>query len=103
MEEETMRQLLVALLLVGGVSTSSNAQALSPQLQPFVSVSEPVVVLTHTRVIDGTGTAASANQWLVIEHGIIKAVGDSSRVVIPNGARIIDLAGKSVMPGFVMV
>jgi imidazolonepropionase-like amidohydrolase len=103
MEEETMRRLLVALVLVVGVSTAGAGQALSPQLQPFVSVSEPVVVLTHARVIDGTGAPATANQWLVIDHGIIKSVGDSSRVAIPNGARLIDLAGKSVMPGFVMV
>jgi enamidase len=79
------------------------AQTLGPQVQTFVSVADPVVALTHARVIDGTGAQPTSNQTLVIDHGKITALGDSARVTIPSGARVIDLAGKSVMPGFVMV
>ena len=79
------------------------AQTLSPQVQPFVSVQDPVFALVHARVIDGTGAPARNGQTLVVDHGVIKAVGDAVRVAIPAGAKVIDIAGKSVMPGFVMV
>ncbi|MGH9383757.1 MAG: amidohydrolase family protein [Vicinamibacterales bacterium] len=68
-----------------------------------MSVDAAIVALTHTRVIDGTGAAARENQTVVIRGGSIAAVGDDGRVVIPDGATVIDLTGKSVIPGLVMV
>jgi enamidase len=76
---------------------------LSDQVRPFVSVDAPVVVLTRARVIDGTGAPARDGQTIVIEHGVIRAVGDSARVSIPAGAKVMDLTGRSVLPGLVMV
>ncbi len=97
------RPTLFLLATLAVAQQHAAAQALSPQVQQFVSVSDSVVALTHARVIDGTGAPARSNQTLVIDHGVIKAVGDSARVAIPAGARVMDLTGKSVMPGFVMV
>jgi len=91
----------LALLSVPALS-AAQGPALDPVRQ-FVSVDAPVVALTHARVIDGTGTPARDGQTLVIDHGVIRAVGDSASVPIPAGAKIVDLAGKSVLPGFVMV
>ena len=75
----------------------------SQEVRQFVSVDAPVVALTHVRVIDGTGAPARADQTVVIERGVIRAVGDAARVSVPAGARVIDGTGRSVMPGFVMV
>jgi imidazolonepropionase-like amidohydrolase len=55
------------------------------------------------RVIDGTGAPAREGQTLVIRDANIAEVGDAARVKVPEGATVIDLAGKSVIPGFVMV
>ncbi|MFI5178487.1 MAG: amidohydrolase family protein, partial [Vicinamibacterales bacterium] len=71
--------------------------------QNFVAVTAPVIALTHARVIDGTGAPARENQTLVIRDGNIAALGDDARVTPPAGATIVDLAGKSVMPGLVMM
>jgi enamidase len=54
-------------------------------------------------VIDGTGAAARDDQTIVIRDGNIVSLGDAARVPAPAGATVIDLAGKSVIPGLVMM
>src|SRR5579872_4939932 len=71
----------------------------NPGIQPFVSVSDPVIALEHVRVIDGTGAPAAEDQTIVVDHGKIVAVGRG--VSIPSNARRIDLAGHTVIPGLV--
>jgi imidazolonepropionase-like amidohydrolase len=97
---------LTALLCAGSVLTAdavAQAPPLSPDTRSFVSIDAPVLVLSHARVIDGTGAQARENQILVIERGLIRAMGDSAQVAVPSGARILDLSGRTVLPGFVMV
>jgi enamidase len=72
-------------------------------LSPYIKVSAPAVALTHARVIDGTGAAPRENQTLVIRDGLIAALGDSASAPTPAGATAIDLSGKSVIPGLVMM
>ena len=77
---------------------------LSAEVRQFVSVDAPVVALTHVRVIDGTGAPAREDQTVVIERGVIRAVGDAARVSIPSdGVRVLDLTGRTVLPGLVML
>jgi enamidase len=76
---------------------------LSANVRQYVTVDTPVVALTHARVIDGTGAAARPNQTILIRDGSIAAVGDDGKVAVPAGAQVMDLAGKSVIPGLVMV
>ena len=73
----------------------------TPGLQPFVSVNDPVIALLHVRVIDGTGAPAAEDQTIVIDHGNIAAVGPAATTAIPSGARRMDLAGHTVIPGMV--
>jgi imidazolonepropionase-like amidohydrolase len=70
-------------------------------LQEFVAVEAPVVALTNVKVIDGTGSPSRGNQTVVIEGDRIAAVGDAGRVSIQAGARVLDLAGHTVIPGLV--
>ena len=77
--------------------------ALSTAVRAFVSVDSPLVALTHARVIDGTGAPARDDQTLIIRDGRIAALGSSHTLAIPGGAQVIDLTGKSVIPGLVMV
>ena len=70
-----------------------------PEVQPYVSISVPVVALTHVRVIDGTGAPARDNQTVVIAGGKIAAIGGN--VVVPAGAKVIELSGHTVFPGLV--
>lgn len=98
-----MRRLVVTLLAFGAVALTS-AQQLSPQVRTaYVKVDAPVIALTNARVVDGTGAPARAGQTLVLKDGLIAAVGNTGSVAVPDGAAVIDLAGKTVLPGLVMV
>jgi enamidase len=76
---------------------------IAPAVRQFVQVDTSVVVLTHARVIDGTGAPARPDQTVVIRDGRIAAIGPSSSTTAPAGALVMDLSGKSVIPGLVMV
>jgi enamidase len=76
---------------------------LSPAVRRFVSVDTPVVALTHARVIDGTGAAPRNDQTLIIRDGKISELGAAASTAIPAGAQVMDLSGKSIIPGLVMM
>jgi len=97
---------IIALATLGLLATPElNAQrpTLSTAVRAYIAVDTPVVALTHARVIDGTGAAARDDQTLIIRDGRIAALGASRSVAIPAGAQVIDVTGKSVIPGLVMV
>src|SRR5689334_4265001 len=71
-------------LAVGGASAQT--PPLSPDTRAFVKIDAPILALVHARVIDGTGAQARPDQVVVLERGLIRAVGDSARVSIPAGA-----------------
>jgi imidazolonepropionase-like amidohydrolase len=87
----------LALFVLSAAAFAQNR--FTPGLQPFLTVSAPVVALTHVRVIDGTGAAPAENQTIVIDYGKIAAVGAS--VVIPAGAQTLDYSGETVIPGLI--
>ena len=89
-------------LTCGGVLLGQPPQ-FSNAVRGFIKVDAPVIALTHVRVIDGTGAPAKDDQTIVIRGGNIAELGDAARVKAPEGATTIDLTGKSVMPGLVMV
>src|SRR5678816_3954042 len=79
------------------------AQQPGSAVSQFVTVSDSVVALTNVRVIDGTGGPARDGQTIVLKGGTIQSVGDGASAKIPAGARTMDLAGRTVMPGYVML
>jgi imidazolonepropionase-like amidohydrolase len=99
-----MRRAVCAVVLsLISVSALAQAPQFSNAVRAFIKVDAPVVALTNVRVIDGTGAAPRENQTIVIKGGMIAALGDAAQVKPPDGATVLDLTGKSVMPGMVMV
>jgi imidazolonepropionase-like amidohydrolase len=88
----------IAALVMAGAATGAQ-----PASSAFVKIEAPVVALTHVRVIDGTGAPARENQTIVIRDGTIADLGDATRLAPPAGATVVDLTGKSVLPGLVMM
>ena len=74
---------------------------LAAEVRAFVKEDAPVIALTHARVIDGTGTAPRADQTLVIRDGKITALGDAAGAKIPEAAKVLDLSGRTIIPGLV--
>jgi imidazolonepropionase-like amidohydrolase len=60
-----------------------------------------VQAFTGARVIDGTSGAPIANATIIVRDGRIVSIGPAGRVMIPAGARRVDLAGKTIIPGLV--
>jgi imidazolonepropionase-like amidohydrolase len=71
-------------------------------VKPFIKEDAPVLVLNHVRVIDGTGAAPVEDQRVDIENGKITRVQSAKlRNAYPPNAKVLDLTGKSVIPGLV--
>jgi hypothetical protein len=90
-----MKILRLALLPVLLVTTASAQAPQSNTVRGFIRHAEPVIVLTNARVIDGTGAPAKENQAIVIRNGDIAALGPAAGVKVPEGAVVLDLAGKT--------
>jgi len=97
-----MRIFVFPLLLASTVA-SAQRPTLANGVRQYVAVDTNVVALTHVRVIDGTGAAPRADQTILIRDGRIASVGPAAGAQIPAGAQVMDLTGKSVIPGLVMV
>ena len=69
--------------------------------QQFIRVEAPVIALTNVRVVDGTGAPPIENQTIVISGAKITAIGPSASTMPPAGAKTIDLAGRTILPGLV--
>jgi imidazolonepropionase-like amidohydrolase len=100
-------RLVVAIALAAvdaataGVAPAQSPANLDSTTRAYVSVSEPVVALTHVTIIDGTGAAPKADQTIVVRDGKIAQVGSASSVPAPAGARVMALSGQTVIPGLV--
>jgi imidazolonepropionase-like amidohydrolase len=79
----------------------ASAQTPGPEVTPFIAINEPVVVLQHVRVIDGTGAPVRDDQSVVIANGRITAVGPAASTPAPAGAKTLSYAGYTVIPGLV--
>ena len=64
-----------------------------------VSLHVQPLVLAGGRLIDGYGGPPIENAVVVIEGNTIRAVGPESAVKIPDGARVLDTNGYTMMPG----
>jgi imidazolonepropionase-like amidohydrolase len=67
----------------------------------FITIKDPVIALTHIRVIDGTGAKAREDQTIIIDSGRIAAVGPTAEISVPASATTLDLSGHTAMPGLV--
>ena len=71
-------------------------------LKPFVKFGDPVIVLNHVRIVDGTGAAPMNDMRIVIQQGKIASVRSAKEAADwPAGANVLDLTGKTVIPGLV--
>jgi imidazolonepropionase-like amidohydrolase len=59
------------------------------------------VVLEGARLIDGTGGAPRENSAIVVQGDRIAAVGTAGKLKYPKGARVIDVHGRTIMPGII--
>jgi imidazolonepropionase-like amidohydrolase len=89
---------MAAALLSAGVSSAQAPSA----LKAYISEDSPALVLMHVRVIDGTGAAPVEDQRIDIVGGKVSRVQSAKlRNAFPANAKVLDLTGKTVIPGLV--
>ena len=64
-----------------------------------VKVPPGAVAFTHVKMFDAEGLRFLADQTVVVEKGVITAVGPAASVKPPSDAQIIDGKGKTLVPG----
>lgn len=88
-------RLLLALTLLPAVACSGGEPASDGP------PGEGVLAFTGARIIDGTGAPPVEDGVLLVWDGRIHAVGPAGTVDVPQGAREIDLGGRTLIPGLI--
>jgi len=97
----SLRLSRVFVLLLASITVYAQTPELSKAVQELVRVNAGKIVLTHVRIIDGTGAAAVDDQNVVIESGKIAAIEKGADVAAGKDIAVLDLRGYTVMPGIV--
>ncbi len=83
--------------IAGNVMEQMNA--LSKYTQDLKQEQAEITALVGGDIVDGLSDDTKKGMTLLIENGRIKTIGKSSEVVIPSDATVIDVSGKTLMPG----
>ena len=75
----------------------------SDETKKYIDYNDPVTVFKNALLIDGKGSPAKPRQTVIIRNGKIDWVGDDGKAPSTPDAKIIDLGGKALMPGLVMM
>jgi imidazolonepropionase-like amidohydrolase len=84
-------------------SPAFSQQTFSQETKKFITYHDNITVFKNALLIDGKGGSSKEQQTIIIENGKIIWVGDDAKAVMPKGAALIDLKGKTLMPGLVML
>ena len=90
---------LACVALAPAAGGAAAMTALSPAVQAYVAHAQPLLAITHVRVIDGHGTLARENQTVLLRDGRIAAV--ARHVDLPADTTVIDGSGQTLIPGLV--
>lgn len=85
--------------------SAAAAQAVPAGLRVAADVPDGVVALVNARIVTLAGEREENRTieqgTIVVRQNRIAAIGESSAVDIPDGATVLDVTGKTVLPGFV--
>ncbi len=91
------------VVLSSDANSSEKLIELAQSVLKYVKYSSRVIALTNATVFDGKGNSPKENQTLVIVNGYFWLIGKNSEIDIPENATIINLKGKTIIPGIVGV
>jgi imidazolonepropionase-like amidohydrolase len=94
-------RLVTAVLFFLPVLHAQQPASLSKEVQKYVRVQASKVVLTHVRIVDGTGHPAMEDQNVVLEAGKISAIQPGADVPAAKDTTVLELHGYTVIPGIV--
>ena len=62
---------------------------------------DAVTVLIGARIIDGTGKAPLENGAIAFDGDKITALGSPDQIEVPQGAQVVHLENKTIIPGLI--
>lgn len=99
-----MKKITLSFILIGLLSATAFSQIkFSDETKKYIEYNDSITVFKNALLIDGKGNPAKSNQTVIIRKGKIEWVGDDAKATIPKEANSIDLNGKTLMPGLVML
>jgi imidazolonepropionase-like amidohydrolase len=99
-----MKKSIISILFSLLFSTTLLAQIqYSDETKKYIEYNDAIIVLKNGLLIDGKGGAPKSKQTIIIKNGKIEWLGDGAKATIPKGVNSIDLNGKAIMPGLVML
>jgi imidazolonepropionase-like amidohydrolase len=100
----TMKKILLFFILVNLISSYCFSQVnFSEETKIYIAYNDTITVFKNALVIDGLGNNAKPNQTVIIQNGKIEWIGDNKKADIPKKSKVVDLSGKTLMPGLVML
>lgn len=91
----------IARAACGLLATVCFAAAATTEPLPSTPVTTPVTAVKAGRLIDVAAGRVREDQVILVQGGRITAVGPAASTPVPAGATVIDLSGKTVLPGLV--
>lgn len=61
----------------------------------------PLKAFVGATIIDGTGATAIKNAVLIVDGKEIVAVGSADEIALPEGTEVMEVSGKTIMPGLI--
>jgi len=93
---EDLHEALPALLASSVADRMADLERISGAVKPVATDS---FALAGARIVDGTGAPSADDAIVVVRGGRIAAVGPRSTVAVPDGVRVIDASGTTIVPG----
>ena len=90
-----MKSMLTVLMFICLALAGSDSVAHSLRSQ-----TQNTLFITHANLIDAVSVTPISNATLIIRDGLIERVV-TGEVTVPSGARVLDLKGRWLLPGFV--
>ena len=96
------KTLLAGFYLVICLQATSQS-SFSAAVKKYIDFDSSFIAFTHCRLADVKHLKVIEDQTVLVHNGIITAIGDSKKLPAPPGCTVIDLTGKSLLPGFVLL
>ncbi|ATP56671.1 amidohydrolase [Pedobacter ginsengisoli] len=80
-----------------------DSTGISIGLRLKTDVPDGITALKGARIITMKGDEVIEEGTIIVDHNKVVAVGKATEVSIPQGAKVIDVTGKTIMPGIIDV
>ena len=100
---DILRLLPALLILLFSCQRSETRQSAADRLKENQSEAgqSSQIIFVGATLIDGSGAPPMENAFMLIEDGRITAVGAGGEIEAPEGATVVDVSGKTIMPGII--